>query len=295
MSVGTHTLWRWRHTLMLVFLTCMSGCAIGPSVPAGPSAGPGVKASGTWGYSYTPVTGTDIDYDNNRSEELTLNAGQYLSPAVAPMRASARASVATWLDVGYDLGWLDQAFQLRGGPLDASREVPFGLQLEYRISGLLNTPKGTDDAAPIASVRFEAYPRLFDRSYGVGNLVLALGASFGDQYFSVAEMPERFHYDPEDRLGGFANGPEVNFYRRELRLEAFLGAHVRQRRGTLTVVLAPHVVLAGPSGDRCGGCGSSSLSSNATHQWGISLLVSPGVVFESSRPSREPAPAEEPW
>ncbi len=279
---------------VLALSLCASGCAIGPSVPAGPIAGPGIKASGTWGYSYTPVTGTEVDYDQNQSEDLTMNAGQYLSPPVGPMRLSARASAATWLDVGYDVGWLDQAFQLRGGPLDLKRAVPFGLQLEYRIAGLLNEPKGTEDAAPIVSVRLEAYPRLFERSHAVGNLVLALGASLGDQYFSIDEMPERFNYDPEDREGGVVNGPEVNFYRRELRLEGFFGAHVRLRRGTLTAVLAPHVVLVGPGTDRCAET-CSSLSSNAVHQWGLSLLISPGVVWERAASSSDRGEPEVLW
>jgi hypothetical protein len=160
------------------------------------------------------------------------------------------------------------------------REVPFGLQLEYRTAGLLGSPKGTQKADPILSARFEAYPRLFDRSFGIGNLVLALGASYGEQYLTVAEMPERFNYDPEDRLGGFANGPEVNIFRRELRLEAFLGAHVRQRRGTLTVVLAPHVVLDQDPVACELEC--TYFPSNATHHWGISLLVSPGVTWEKA-------------
>jgi hypothetical protein len=253
-----------RSLLPAVLVT--TGCAFGPTAPAGPIAGPGFKATNTWGASYVPVTFDETD-ENGERHTATMNTGAYFAP-VLPLYTNLRLSPSTWFDVGASANLLDMGLSLRAGPLDAERELPFGVQTELLAS--------TENARwRRSSLRFEAYPLLSrsrtSRRYGV----LALGLSYGAQHFVVNEMPEEFGADPFEERGSLVQGPELDFQRRELRLEAFLGAHFRFQPGILTMVLAPHWALTSAPSEHTYGLGATG-----EHDWGISLLISPGFTWE---------------
>jgi hypothetical protein len=181
-----------------------------------------------------------------------------------PSHVGLRAAPVRWLDFGIDLGPLETGLQLRAGPLDAARPLPWGVELEWR-SGLLSLAnwfrKGGE--LPVAlsrnvlRLRGELYPPLggrspesgLPRSFGM----LALGASVGRELASIVNLPRAFESNE-------AEGPwpsQLLGLRWEARLEAAVGVQLRTEPDhRYMLVLMPWLTLhRGKMNDRdCGGC-----------------------------------------
>jgi hypothetical protein len=188
------------------------------------------------------------------------------------LRPRSRSSLPTWgcarrptrwLDFGIDLGPLETGLQLRVGPLDAARPLPWGVELEFR-SGFLATVNAFAEwkKLPLAlkrnivRLRGELYPPLglgssesgLPRSFGM----LALGASVGQELASVVNVPRAFD-EPDE---GFGESPLLEL-RWEARLEAAVGVQLRTAPDhRYTLVLMPWLTLyqGKVSARDCGTC-----------------------------------------
>src|SRR5688572_5231199 len=140
----------------------LSGCALLPGVPVGPSHGPSVRVGMVSGYTYAPASARLLQ--PGASVEQEGNAGNYGGGGVAgplPQRLAARFSTGRYLDVGGDIGWLDRGLQIRFGPLHADRPLPGGLEIEWRTgstSGLVDND--VVEQAEVLRARVELYPPL---------------------------------------------------------------------------------------------------------------------------------------
>ncbi len=237
-----------------------------------------MKLGATWGFGYTPVTyeavGTESDRgstdDVGEKAEFTSNGGNYFGPGtVGPMRANLRASASTYFDVGVDPGLVQTVLNMRFGQLDSRNELPWAVQLEWRGPGLIND---LNRRTNVGAARIELYPHALDRPLLDAYLVAALGVSTGQQYLGTTNVPS--DYDTSE------TEPFLEAIVNETRLEAWFGAHYRLGHGTLTVALAPYIVIdrRGLSAANCNGCNLDVI--DARHDFGLILLLAPGAALE---------------
>jgi hypothetical protein len=260
-------------TFLAAFLGC--SCALIPGVPAGPISAPGVRAGLGYAYAYAPAHAS-VREPSGASRTLRGNSAMFgadnPSPFV-PVRLGLRVAPRPWLDLGLDLGLLESGLQVRGGPLEASRELPWGVELEWR-TGL--TAAGDDNGIAhghnVVRLRAEAYPALpFGRSesgaaYGYG--VLGLGASTGTQLLSMNRIPDDFNVVME-----YPSGPSASALRWETRLEAALGLQLLYLPQVYTLVFLPWLTVqrGGPRVPECIGCTLQVLGIDS--RWGFGLAL----------------------
>lgn len=253
------------------------GCARLPGVPAGPITGPAVRLSTAVAYTHVPAT-VEIHEPEGEPRAFDANTGVHDGPWLPiPLRLAGRVSLARWMDIGGDVGWVEKGLQLRAGPLDARRSLPWGVELEWRTED-----SSSDDDATLHGhtyrARFEAYPALplgssqpgLPHAFGV----VTAGISSGTRLLSPL-MPPRF-----DRNGESTIGIPLTALRRETRLELGLGLHWLSLPTFFTVMLMPWVGLdrGNLRGVSCENCTPLELD-RMDGSWGLSIALSSGVVL----------------
>lgn len=237
--------------LILVPLAGILGCALVPGMPAGPLGGRGLRAGVTYAYAYAPAS-AETTAPSGAPVTLRGNSEMFRGslPTFVPLRAMVRANPTSFLDVGADIGWMDAGLQLRAGPLDRQRRLPWGIELEWRTG----QPTFFDDAlarrARAYRARVEVYPAL-------GRLG---------------------HLDAFGVLKPIPAGLEVS--RDETRLEASLGAHGYGKPLAITIAVQPWLGLhqGAVRGASCGGCSLEFQSLDV--DWGLGVLAGGSLVWE---------------
>jgi hypothetical protein len=256
----------------------LTACASLPGVPAGP-ARPGASFGLAYAYAYGAADARVTRTPAGENQRLRGNSEMYGGSApLAPLRAMARYSPASFIDFGADLGWLDLGLQLRAGQLDATRRIPWGFELEWRTgqTSLFRASEAT--RARSYRGRLEAYPRLGTSGDVDVFGVLTLGASTGTWV----------HYLPAPKLDttedGFGSALELR--RAESRLELSVGVHGRGPRAALTLAFLPWLVLdhLSPRQD-CTDCGFAPRSMDLG--WGFGVALSGSLAL--TRDERAPA------
>jgi hypothetical protein len=270
------------HRCGLPFLAALLsgvGCAIVPSVPAGPIGGSGVRLGATFAYAYAPATARTLQA-SGVPYTLRSNSSMFrgLAP-LAPLRAMVRASAGPCLDFGADLGWLDAGLQLRAGQLDARRRLPWGLELEWRTGQLTVFDSAVARQVRIYRARAELYPMLGARFADMDGFgVLTVGVSSGVQHHFMF-VPAVADPTVDTTGDGFASS-ELEVARSETRLEVSLGLHGRGPAGAVTVALQPWLGLhQGAVRDAtCAACALELQSLDVP--WGLGLVVGGSLVWE---------------
>jgi hypothetical protein len=197
----------------------------------------------------------------------------YTAPGFIPMRATFRGSLATYFDAGVDFGLAQTGLMVRGGPLDARRALPWGIQLEWRGPGPVDD---LNRRTNLGSARLELYPHISDHDIFDGYVVLAAGASFGQQY-QVVTIPDA--YDPS---GVEEYGPNtLELVPTETRIESAFGATFFVTKARITAVLMPYYVVDRGGLEAWHGTeGSLDVTDSHTNDFGFSLMLSLGAAFE---------------
>jgi hypothetical protein len=249
------------------------GCVLTPGAPAGPLGGPAVRGGVTFSYAYSPQRGALRDEDRKTTSNGGMYGGWF---PLQPQRLSVRANPTRWLDIGADTSWLDHGFQLRVGPLDARRALPFGVELEWRDA---DKDKDETDRVPHAAHllrgRLELYPRIGSASQDA-YWVLGAGMSSGVQIHEVRVFGAIDY--------GLTGPLELHVARQETRAEFALGVHSAKAPGAVTAALLPWIELVTGSVRRsnCILCGNDRPPIDAP--WGVTLVVSGALVWEPGRP-----------
>jgi len=252
-----------------------SGCAAAlmPGVPAGPITAPGLCIGTGYSYAYAPGT---VDAVDPGTSIVTVHGNTAMlfgrSPTVFPVGPSFRVAPRRWLDFGVDLTLREIGLRARAGPLDASRALPWGVELEWRTSSYI--PGTLMSRHNVVRARAEAYPPLpFGRSdsgvqHGFG--VLALGLSTGTQFLTVNEVA---HAYVEDESEPNFIGPSFDALRWETRLESALGLHWLAHDGAYTLAFLPWLrVQQGPIREtECNGCYLDII--NIESSWGLGIAL----------------------
>jgi hypothetical protein len=262
-----------------------AGCAIGPSVPAGPIQGTGVKLGATWGFGYTPVTvegfettsefetpGEPIETRVGQRTEFASNGGNYLGPVtLGPMRTNFHAAASTYFDVGVDPGLVQSVVQIRLGQLDVRRYLPWAIQVEWRAPGPIDD---LNRRASVVATRIELYPHYVDRKRFDQYFIASLGISSGRQYLVMTDVPKRYE------AGNGETSPFLEVIMEETRVEGYFGSHFRFGPGMVSVVLAPYIVVdrGGLVAANCGACSFDAV--DARHDFGLIFMIAPGAAFE---------------
>jgi hypothetical protein len=122
----------------------------------------------------------------------------------------------------------------------------------------------------------EAYPALsrVREGWGARRLVLSLGLAAG-AFEHDLKLPDSFE-SSSDAPHGL---PSEIIIRRELRLQAAVGVHLQGRRGSITLALAPWIILASAAqvSATCDQCEGPQSLSAFSQSWGFSLLVMPAI------------------
>jgi hypothetical protein len=220
-----------------------SGCnaALMPGVPAGPITAPGFCIGTGYSYAYAPGTVHAVD-PGTVSATVHDNSAMLFgsSPSVLPAGPSFRVAPRRWLDLGVDLTLREIGLRARAGPLDASRALPWGVELEWRTGSYI--PETLMSRRNVVRARVEAYPALpFGRSdsgaqHGFG--VLALGLSTGTQLLTVNDVPPAYVVDETPFIA-----PSFDARRWETRLESAFGLHWLSHDGAYTLAFLPWVRL----------------------------------------------------
>lgn len=268
---------------VLVGVAFGSGCAAAlmPGVPAGPITAPGFCIGTSYSYAYAPGTVHAVDPGavNPGTAQVTVHdnsallSGRY--PSVLPAGPSFRVAPRRWLDFGVDLGLREIGLQARAGPLDASRALPWGVELEWRTGSYV--PGIQTSERNVVRARVEAYPPLpFGRSHsgaqhGFG--VLALGLSTGNQLLTVNEVPQVY---VEDESIPFFGGASLDARRWETRLESVLGLHWLSTGGAYTLAFLPWLRLQQGAirGTDCSDCFLEIIDIESSWGLGIALTAS---------------------
>jgi hypothetical protein len=220
-----------------------SGCsaALMPGVPAGPIATPGIRAGTSYSFAYAPSTAQAVDPG---AANFTVDAnsamldGRSLSPL--PAGLALRLAPRSWLDLGVDLGFRESGLQVRAGQLDASRAVPWGVELEWRTGLGAFVRDSLVHRRNILRLRAEAYPALDSGgpnsgpAYSFG--VLALGVSTGTQLLTVNEVPDEYN---DSYFLSSLNVASLDALHWETRLEPAIGLHWLRQPGAYTLVFLP--------------------------------------------------------
>lgn len=265
----------WPALIALALLPLSGACALVPNVPAGPIAG-SARFGGTWVYARAPARvraseGTEVRFRGS--------GAQYGStfPSILP-RLGARFSTSDSFDFGFDLSPLELGLQLRGGPLHASRPLPWGIELELRTGATSLFHSDVVRDQNILRVRAELYPPLpFGRAasglpLAFGVLTLAIGG--GRQLVPVLPIP-RDHQDSGEE------GPlqsSLNVLRNETRLESSVGLHWLVKGGAFTLVTQPWLTLqqGAARASECDGCYLDLIDVDS--HWGLSIALSAQLV-----------------
>jgi hypothetical protein len=220
-----------------------SGCPapLMPGVPAGPIVEPGFCIGTSYSYAYAPGTVHAVDPG---AADLTVHDNSAMlsgrSPSVLPAGPSFRVAPRRWLDFAVDLGLREIGLQARAGPLDASRALPWGVELELRTGAYI--PDTLMSRRNVVRARAEVYPPLpFGRSdsgaqHGFG--VLALGLSTGTQLLTVNDVPSAY----SEETAPFSD-PSFDARRWETRLESVVGLHWLSHNGAYTLAFLPWLTL----------------------------------------------------
>ena len=255
----------------------LSSCAAAliPGVPAGPIVAPGLRI-GT-GYSYAYAPGTVHAVDPVERDTVTVHDNSAMlwgrSLSIFPAGLAFRVAPLHWLDMGVDLGLRESGLQLRAGQLAASRELPWGVELEWRTGSYLYDHEELFTRRNVVRVRAEAYPALpFARSDsgGAGFGVLALGLSTGTQLLTVNEVPSS---SVEDGSFALVRGPSFDELHWETRLEAALGLHLLSKSGGYTPAFLPWWKLhqGAPTATYCNACTVDITSIESSWGFGVGL------------------------
>jgi hypothetical protein len=263
--------------LLLWWLGVTTGCALVTGVPAGPIAGPGARVGGAYAFAYAPATAQTVQ-PSGEPYTLRRNSAMYwgLVP-LWPLRAMLRLSPGTFMDVGADIGWMDLGLQLRAGQLDARRQWPWGIELEWRTGQRSLFQDDVPRSVRIYQARAELYPRLGSwigrDTFGV----LTAGVSTGTRAHSMFP-PGEFDVTMEGPGGaGFLVA------RHETRLELSAGAQARDQRAAISVALQPWIALhpGRVLQSACDGCTLSLSSLDAG--WGVALVATFQVIWEDEQ------------
>jgi hypothetical protein len=259
--------------MLVAFVACTIGCALVPGVPAGPIRSPGVRAGVAYAYAYGRASAAGREV-SGEPYVLRRNSAMFRGMApFFPIRALLRASPATFMDIGLDLGWTDAALQLRAGQLDARHRWPWAIELEGR-SGKYSPFEGGVQRARVVRARAELYPALGTAGKMDGFGVLTLGVSTGRQ-FHYMFAPQS---DDVETDGLIPSALEVT--RVETRLEASFGVHGRVPRAAFTIALQPWLTVDArrPDGSTCQSC--SLELERLSAPWGVALVASGNLVWE---------------
>jgi hypothetical protein len=204
-----------------------------------------------------------------------------------PARIGLRRAFSRWFDMGADVNWGEGGLQLRGGPLDAAREVPWGVEAEWR-TGLtsLSGKQSLLFQRNVFRLRAEAYPALplgrtssgLPTCFAVGSL----GLSAGRQLASIWNIPDAYDQVEE---GPFL--ASLDALRWEARLEATLGFHFLDATAH-SIAFQPWITLP-LSGPRSVECRSCSLTlERLSAGWGFSAAWTFYLVFDDDPPPAAP-------
>jgi hypothetical protein len=257
---------------------CLSlcGCAAAmiPGVPAGPIAAPGLRLGTSYTYAQAPAT---VHAESRAGEPVTAHANSAMlwgrtAPSLFPAGLAFRVAPLQTFDVGVDLGIRESGVQVRAGQLAASRELPWGVELEWRTGSYFYDEDVLFTRRNIVRLRGEAYP-VFSRSesgaasYGV----VALGFSTGTQLLTVEDVPPRYVEDDSFSLEDEPSFDELHW---ETRLEAALGVHFLNQRGGYTLAVLPWLKLhqGAPVASECDTCDLDLTSVESS--WGIGFALS---------------------
>lgn len=267
-----------RVTAALVASLAASGCALMPGVPAGPIPGVGARLGGTFAHAYGAA---DVAIREPSGERTEVRGNAALSPAygldgpvLTPLRLGARVTPTRWLELGADAGILDLGLQLRAGPLDAARAVPWGVELEWR-TGHGRFDSGFVERRRSYRARVEVYPALpLGGAAADAFGVIAAGASTGRELLQPL-LPPRF-----DEYGEHFNGIPLEVLRDEARLELAVGAHWLWPVAFLSAVVMPWFTLndGGVRALGCQDCTPIELES-VQSAWGFGIALSGGLVL----------------
>jgi hypothetical protein len=257
--------------MLAAFVACTIGCALVPGVPAGPIRSPGVRAGVAYAYAYGRASAATRQFSG---EPYTLRRNSAMFRGLVPffpIRALLRASPASFMDVGLEMGWTDAALQLRAGQLDARRSWPWGIELEGR-TGKYSPFDGGAQRTRVVRARAELYPALGTAGQMDGFGVLTLGASTGRQ-FHYMFVPQL-----NDDDGLVPSALEVT--RVETRLEASFGVHGRVPRAAFTIAVQPWLTVDArrPDWSNCHAC--SLELERLSAPWGIALVASGNLVWD---------------
>jgi len=166
-----------------------------------------------------------------------------------------------------------------GGPLHASRPLPWGIELEVRTGATSTFRSDVVRGQRIARVRAELYPPLpfGHAASGLPNAfgVLTLGIGGGRQLLALLPVPQDYQDSGEE-------GPiqsSLNVLRNEARLESSVGLHWLVKGGAFTLVTQPWVALSqgAPRASECDGCYLDLVALDSG--WGVSVALSAQVVW----------------
>lgn len=264
----------WCTLLIIGALIGAPGCALVPSVPAGPIGGPSVRLGATGAFAYAPAKAQTV---HGAGEPYTLRSNSAMFGGLLPffpIRAMLRAAPATFLDVGADVGWMDAGLQLRAGWLDARRKLPLGLELEWRTGEGAIFNDELVHQTRIYRARGELYPKLGQWAAMDMFAVFTLGISTGTMFhfmFVPAAFDQSFEGPTHVGLGAV---------RPETRLEVSLGVHGKGRWNAFTVALMPWLALYEGRVTRAT-CDLCPLElRELSSPWGVSIVASGSFVLE---------------
>jgi hypothetical protein len=188
-------------------------------MPGGPLQG--LSLQGELGYALTNAPGEVIDTALDGSKTRYEASEVAFSPF--PTRIGARLGVIDWVDVAVDYSWLDVGAEVRIGVPEWSPPLPMALSLSHRTTDFGVIVGDLDHRE--WRLRAEAYPPLVIGNTERSFWVTALGMSTGQSAHS---------YFAEHEFG---------LLRDETRLEAALGAELRNHRAVVALIAVPHVVV----------------------------------------------------
>lgn len=246
-----------------VLATALWGCLSVPAVPAGPIRAPGVRLGLAYAYAHAAAE-TQATLPSGEPYGFSGNSQIYRAWLPVPTRVMLRYSPASFIDFGGDLALMDMGLQLRAGPLDAHRRIPWGFELEWRIGQAYRD--SLPERARMYRARFEMYPRLGKLGAVDGFGVLTLGASTGTWR----------HYVSSPGHAGQSEGydlPALNVLRPETRLEMSIGGHLLGGRAAMTLAFLPWIVVDEQRALKaCADCGLQYRELDV--DWGFAIAIS---------------------